>query len=604
MSNILMKLSMELRIFLIIYLKQNFYLGPLSCMKKWISVAIFFALSGCSVTQETPLTSESDDTRQQALAPRVNHNTVIDEEVLYLLMAAELAGQRNQFDLALDAYLQAAKRVDDARIAERAVKIGMFLKDDKRTREALAVWLSKDGQNLAARKFAFLFAIKNADHDAAVENLNAILQEDPAGFENGVLEIIKALEKEGRTQFIYDVLEALAIQHPEQSGLLFVQAVTASVLHDNVLARQKIDQVLEIQPNWGKALVFQAQLAGRTGDYAKAKEYLEKAIKVSPDDRQLKKMLIEVMVNMGMLDEAARFCQTTIEDNPDDGEMLFMMALIHLQQDQVEKAENYLEKLLANPEWEGRGAFYLGKIEQDRQHVEKAVKWFDRAVNAGYGFDASMASVSLLIGQKHLDAVLERLKSMDIRYPDQHLKILLAKAELFTQLGDHQQAYDELSRALQEVPENRDVLYTRALVAERMDKMDVLEADLHKILQKNPDDVGALNALGYSLADRGMRLDDAEKYLAKAISLEPDEAVIIDSYGWLLFKRNQFESALEYLKKAYAKQTENEIAAHIAEVLWVMGNKKEAKDFFEAVYKKAPEDEYLLKFKQHFLQAE
>lgn len=573
-------------------------------MKKWISVAVFLALSGCSVSPEMPPASESDVKPQQALKPRVNRNTVIDEEVLYLLMAAELAGQRNQFDLALDAYLQAAKRVDDARIAERAVKIGMFLKDDKRTREALAVWLSKDGQNLAARKFAFLFAIKNNDHDAAVENLNAILMDDPAGFENGVLEIIKALEKEGRTQFIYDVLEDLALQHPEQSALLFVQAVTASVLHDNVLAQRKIDQVLALQPGWGKALVFQAQLAGRTGDYVKAKDYLEKAIKVAPEDRQLKKMLIEVMVNMGMFDEATRFCQTVIDDNPDDGEMVFMMALIHLQQDQVDRGENYLEKLLNNPEWEGQAAFYLGKIEQDRQHVDKAVKWFDRSVDAGQGFEASMAAVSLLMGQKRFDEVGERLRAMDLRYPDQHLRLLLAKAELSSQQGNHQQAYDELTLALGEVPDNRDVLYARALVAERLDKLDVLETDLQKILQKNSDDVGALNALGYSLADRGVRLDEAAKYLGKAMSLEPDEAVIIDSYGWLLFKQGQFEQALDYLKRAYAKQAENEIASHIAEVLWSMGSQKEAREFFEGVFKKAPEDEYLLKFKQRFLQGD
>lgn len=570
-------------------------------MKKWLSAAIFFALSGCSVMQESPITSESDLNAEQALTPRVNRNSVIDEEVLYLLMAGELAGQRNQLDLALDAYLQAAKRVDDGRIAERAVKIAMFLKDDKRTKEALAVWMVKDSQNLAARKFAFLMAIKNSDYSAAVEHLNVIFLEDPAGFENGTLEIIKALEKEGRTQFIYDVLEQIAQRHPDQASIMFVQAVTGSVLHDSDLAQRKISRALELQPNWGKALVFQAQLAGRNGDNLKAKEYLEKAIKVSPEDRQLKKMLIEVMVNMEMFDEASRFCQSIIDENPEDSEMLFMMALIHLQQNQVDKGENFLEKLLSDPGWEGQAAFYLGKIEQDRQHMSKAVQWFDRAVEAGYGFEASMASLSLVIGQKRFDEVSDRLKAMEIKYPDQHQKIVLARAELFTQLGQHQQAFDELTKAINDTSENRDILYARALVAERLDKIDSMEVDLKKILHRNPDDVGALNALGYSLADRSIRLEEAERYLEKAIGLEPDEAVIIDSYGWLLFKLGRFEQALSYLKQAYAKQAENEIASHIAEVMWVMGRHKEAAEFFDSVFKRSPEDEYLLKFKQHYI---
>jgi tetratricopeptide (TPR) repeat protein len=573
-------------------------------MNKWISIALAFALSGCAVAPETSQESETEVTPEQALAPRVNRNSVIDEEVLYLLMAAELAGQRNQYDLAMDAYLQAAKRVDDARIAERAVKIGLFLKDEKRTREALAVWLSKDGQNLGARRFAALLAIKNADFNSAVENLQAILQQDPAGFEGGMLEMVKSLEKEERSRFIFDVLEELAHRQPDQPGLLFVQAYVASMLPDNELAQQKISRVLELQPDWNKALIFQAQLAGRRGDLAKAREYLEKAVKQAPEDKQLKKMLIEVMVNTGAFDDAIRFCQGVLEETPDDGDTLFMLALIHLQQNQPDKAENFLEKLLNNQEWEGQAAYYLGKIEQDKQRHDKALKWFARAEEAGNGFDAGMAALSVLMNQKRLDEAEVRVKEMDSRYPDQHLKMMFARAELFNQLGKYQESYDLLTVALKDVPGNRDILYARALVAERLNRLDALEADLVQILEKNPDDVGALNALGYSLVDRTQRYDEAEKYLLKALKLQPDEAVVIDSYGWLLYKRGQYQQSLEYLQKAYAKQAENEIAGHIVEVMWAMGKESEAKEFLAGLLKKSPDDEYLLKAKNRFMPSE
>ncbi len=576
-------------------------LGRLNCMKKWIAVAIIFSLSGCVVTPETAEDSEVKITNQEALLPRINKNTVIDEEVLYLLMAAELAGQRNQYDLALDAYLQAAKRVDDARIAERAVKIGMFLKDEKRTREALDTWLSKDRQNLSARRFAALLAIKNSDHKAAVENLDVILQNDPAGFEDGILEMLKALEKEGRSRFIYDVLEDLSQKHPDDTGLLFLQALVASVLHDNALAQQKISQVLMIRPDWDKAIIFQAQLAGRSGDMVKAREYLEQAVKQAPEDKQLRKMLLEVLISVGAYDDAIRFCQAQLSENPDDGDMLFTIALVYLQQDQEDKAENYLEKLLSNPEWEGQASFYLGKVEMDRQRPEKALKWFDRAIASDFGFEADMAAVSLLLNQKQFEEADGRIKKMDTKYPDQHLRILMARAELCNQWGKHRESFDVLSLALQDAPDNRDVLYARALVAERLDKLDVLESDLQKILAKNPDDVGALNALGYTLTDRTQRYDEAEKYLAKALRLQPDEAVIIDSYGWLQFKLGKHEQALEYLKRAYATQAENEIAAHIAEVLWATGKTEEAQEFFGPLFKKFPDDEYLLEFKRRFI---
>jgi len=572
-------------------------------MKKWIAIAIFLSLSGCAVSPEKEPETEGEAAKPDGLESRVNRNTVIDEEVLYLLMAAELAGQRNQYDLAMDAYLQAAKRVDDPRIAERAVKIGLFLKDEQRTREALSVWLAKDGKNLAARKFAVLLAIKNSDRKAAVENLNAMLVDDPAGFETGLLEMTKLLEKEGRTQFTYDVLEDLVLQHPAQANVFFVQAVLASVLQNNELAQQKINRALLIEPDWNKAIIFQAQLAGRSGDLAKARASLEKAVKQAPEDRQLRKMLIEVLVNSRDYDDAIKLCQNALEDKPDDAEMLFTLALIHMQQGQVDKAENTLEKLLNNPEWEGQASFYLGKIALEQQHPDKALAWFDRVGDGNYAFDADITAVSILMSQKRFEDVEVRVKRMDIKYPEQHLRILMVKAELYNQLGKYQEAFDVLTQALKDMPDNRDVLYARALVAERLDKLDVLESDLLKILDKKPDDVGALNALGYTLTDRTQRYDEAAKYLERAIRLQPDEAVVIDSYGWLQFKLGKPERALEYLRRAYEKQAENEIAAHIIEVLWVIGEKKEAKELFDSVYKKSPDDEYLLEFKKRFLQS-
>lgn len=576
----------------------------LDCMNKWINIAILFCLAGCSTVPDQPLEVENDLAQQELSGNSIRHNPVIDEEVLYLLMAAELAGQRNQYYLAMDAYLQAAKRVDDPRIAERAVKIGLFLKDEKRTQEALAVWLSKDGKNLAARKFAVLLAIKNADQKATLDNLNFMLSDDPAGFESGLLEMVKILEKEGRIQFTYDVLEELGRQHPMQSEVFFVQAVLASLLPNNTLAQEKIAYVLQLQPDWNKAVIFQAQLAGRGGDLAKAREYLEKAVKQAPQDLQLRKMLLEVMVNTGAYDDALRLCQSALEEKPDDADALFSIALVYLQQNQFEKAENALEKLAGNPEWEGQANFYLGKIEMDRRRPEKALTYFDRVQSGNYAFDASMAAVSILLNQKRIDEAEHRIKRMDSKYPEQKVRIMMLKAELYNQAGKYQEAFEILTQALKDVPDNRDVLYARSLVAERIDRLDILEADLQKILQKNPDDVGALNALGYTLADKTQRLDEAGKYLEHALQLQPDEAVIVDSYGWLQFKLGKSVQALEYLKKAYAKAPENEIAAHIAEVLWSIGNIKEAKDFFEPIYKKNPEDEYLLNFRKRFLSTE
>ena len=572
-------------------------------MNRWINIAILFSLAGCAATPEKAPDVDVNLVPSESIVAGINHNTVIDEEVLYLLMAAELAGQRNQYDLALDAYLQAAKRVDDPRIAERAVKIGLFLKDERRTQEALAVWLEKDGKNLGARKFALLLAIKNANRNSALENINAMLQEDPAGFEAGLLELIKLFEKEGRAQFTYDVLEEVSKQQPTQVSVLFLQAVLATMLPDNALAQEKISKALELQPDWNKAVIFQAQLAGRSGDLVKARRYLEKAVKQAPEDLQLRKMLIEVLVNTEAYDDAIRVCQNVLDEKPDDAESLFSIALIYAQQNQLDRAENYLEKLLSNPEWRDQASFYLGKLEMQKRRPEKALAWFDKVVDGRMAFDADMAGLSIVMNLKRQNEVEQRVLRMENKYPEQRLRILTTKAEFLNQQGDYQQAFDVLTAVLKEEPDNRDVLYARALVAEKMDRLDLLESDLLSILRKNPDDVGALNAMGYTLTDKTERYDEAEKYLKRAIELQPNEAVVIDSYGWLLFKKGQAEQALNYLQQAYEKQAENEIAAHLIEVLWSVGGRKEAKELFDSIYKKSPEDEYLLKLKKRVLQS-
>ncbi len=571
-------------------------------MNKWISILVVALLTGCASAPEHEPEEESALEQEQILAPTEENRPALDEEVLYLLMAAELAGQRNQYYLALDAYLQAAKRVDDPRIAERAVKLGVYLKDEKRTREALQIWLAKDAGNLNARRFSLLLSIKNDDRQAAVDDMVLLLDADPAGFEGGLLEMAKLLEKEGRLRFTVEALEDLNQRRPDHAQVIFVQAVLASMLPDLNLAQRKIEQVLKLQPDWNKAIIFQAQLAGRSGDIEKARRYLERAVKQSPGDLPLKRMLVEVLINLGAYDEAARVCHAVLEEKPDDGESLFSLAVIQIQQNQLERAENTLEKLLNNRDWSDQASFFLGKIELQRRHAERALAWFDRVNGGRYAFDADLSAVTVLTGLKRMDAAETRLTEMEQKYPEQKTRVMLARAEWLNQAGRYPEAFDVLSEVLLQAPDNRDVLYARALVAEHMNKLDVMEADLRKILQSKPDDAPALNALGYTLADRTDRYAEAEQYLDQALKLQPNEAVIIDSYGWLQYKMGRPQLALEYLRKAYAKAAENEIAAHVAEVLWVSGNLKEAREVFDNAFKKAPEDTYLLNFKKRFLQ--
>jgi tetratricopeptide (TPR) repeat protein len=257
--------------------------------------------------------------------------------------------------------------------------------------------------------------------------------------------------------------------------------------------------------------------------------------------------------------------------------------------------------MLEQAEWKDRSSFYLGKIEEKRGRIEKAQAWYDKVTEGPFAFEASVASVSLLAKNKQYAEAESRISQLQSRFPKQKVRISLLLAELYSQQKQYLKAFDLLTAALKDFPEQKELLYTRALTAERIGKLEILEDDLKKIIDKYPDNAEALNALGYSLLDMPDRYAEAEKYLEQALRLQPDEAVIMDSYGWLQFRLGNTAKALDYLQRAYEKQQENEIAAHLAEVLWVLGRKDEAKKIFAKALKEAPEDEYLLDFQHRIL---
>jgi tetratricopeptide (TPR) repeat protein len=527
--------------------------------------------------------------------------TAIDPDVMFMLLTAEIAGQRQQYDVAVEGYLEAAKRANDPRFAERAAVIAMYMKDSPKTQEAVDFWLKRDSKNLVARKIAVLSALRANDKNTALTHLTALMKAEGAGFDSTLLELAGVLQKEGKIEVAYDTLTALSANNPKQASIYLVQALIALQTKNHDLAEQQIQKALAIQPDWDKALMLQAQIALASGDMNKAKTEIKNATIKYPNNSKIKKLYGQLLIKAENYQEAGEVYKQLIITDPKDVESEFTLALVYLQLDQVDKAEEILTKLLAMENLKYQASFYLGKVAEKRKENDKAIAWFEKVTEGEFAFDATLEVVSLLAKDKQYDTAIAKLTALVERFPTQKTHIMLLQAEIYSQQKQYAKAFDLLTTALAEQPEQSEFLYTRALIADRLNKKDVLESDLKQILVKDPNNFEALNALGYSLLDNPKRYAEAETYLQKALQLRPDEAVIIDSYGWLQFKLGHLESALEHLKRAYAKQQENEIAAHIAEVLWVLGRQDEARKIFDEAIKNAPEDEFLLKFQQRIL---
>jgi len=546
---------------------------------------------------------EATSTKSELLKlPALEPKTAIDPDVMYLLLAADIAMQRQQYSLAYEAYMELSKRVHDPKFAEQAAKLALQIKDSRKTNDAVSMWINQEPKNVTARKLAALTALRGHDKNIAIKQLNALLAAEPDNFENALLELSSILQKEGKEKFIYDALESLSTKTSSNKAVIyFVQSLLSMQMKNNAQAENKVKQTLQIQPDWEHPLLIQAQLAFMANDFNRVKSLLTAAVLKHPNNVPFKKLLAQTLIKTSDYESAAGLYESLINQNPKEGDNYIALALINLELNKDENAQTILKTLSEQSQWESAANFYLGKIEEKHNNAVAAVVLFDKVTDQQLSLEAAISSINLLVKERQFEQVDSRLSVLLQKYPQQKLRFVLMQASLFSQQNQQEKSFNLLSEMLEEFPDEKDVLYTRALVAEHLGKMEVLETDLKKIIAKYPDDVDALNALGYKLLDDSRRYREAEKYLQHAIKLRPSEPAIMDSYGWLLFKIGKYPQALNYLQSAYEKQNSGEIAAHLCEVLWSMGRKDEAQLVFDNALNVSPEDVDLMDFKQRFL---
>ncbi len=582
----------------------------------FLSVISIILLGSCAVETEKPSPAEvvvpqkvsfveasTEVKLEKSGLPPLEAKTAIDPDVMYLMLAAELAMQRQQFGLAYEAYMELAKRVKDQRFAEQAAKMALQIKDSRKTTDAISAWMNQEPKNVTAKKVAALNALRGNDKKIAAKELNALLTTEPDNFENALLELSNILQKEGKEKFVYDTLEVLATKTTSSKPIIyFVQSLLSIQMKNNVQAEKKIEQTLILKPDWEHPLLIQAQLALMANNFLGAKTLLNTAILKHPNNPAFKKLLAQMLIKTTEYEAAAELYQALITQTPSDGENYIALALINLQLNRDTNAETILKTLAEKAEWASQANFYLGKIEEKRNNTEAAVVMFDKVKDGGFELDAGVSIINLLAKDRKYADIDLRLDVLVKKFPAQKLRFVLMQASLYNQQNQAEKAFSLLSETLLQMPDEKDLLYTRALVAEHLGKLDLLESDLKRILTKDANNSEALNALGYTLLSDKKRIAEAEKYLQRAIKLQPNEPVIMDSFGWLQFKLGNYLQAVKYLQLAYEKQNSGEIAAHLCEVLWMMNKKEDAQKLLDEALKASPDDTDLLDFKKRFLE--
>ena len=558
-------------------------------------------MAGCAAISDAPLeTGSPPNITAKDSAPESVVSSSISSDLLYLLLGAEIAGQKGAYDVSVENYIKATKWSSDPKIAERATQIALFNNNQEKASEAVTLWLQMDDESVDARKIAAMLDIKQGRYDKAIGHLRSLKVLADKDFRKIIMDMTRHMDKEAGKESAFDFMDRLDKAFPDDPDVHYSYALLAMMKNELNRAHLEITKAIRLRPQWRQARIVEVRILARKGDSETALSLLKEMMAKEPENEELHMIYAQYLVDLKDYSAAEKELQGIVAKNPKQYDALYSLALVKLQNKQGDEARNLFLKLVDAPKWQNQAFYYLGRIDVKNKRINDAISWLEKISRGPLVLGAQMTIVSLLSSDNRLGEAQKNLRALHRRFPDQAHRFYLLEAELLNERRDYEAAFDVLSQALESMPDNSQLLYTRALAAERLNRLDILERDLLRILEKTPDDPNALNALGYTLADRTDRYEEARTYLDRAIQLKPDDPVIMDSYGWLQYRLGDFQIALDYLQRAYNLNEDPEIAAHLGEILWVKGKKDEARAVWNKALNEDPESTYLLKIKESF----
>jgi tetratricopeptide (TPR) repeat protein len=467
----------------------------------------------------------------------------------------------------------------------------MFARNPAGALEAARLWSVADEDSERAQQTLAALLLSEGRLDEAEPILRTLLKDNTA---SGFLHLPALMGKLRDTQAALALVERLAADYPALPEARFAvaqAAATAGRFDAAVAALQKAD---ELRPGWEPAALLRMQMLGKTSR-VDAMSFMRDFLVRYPRAREVRLAYARALVNANQFTEArAEFTRLT-DDFPRNAEVSFAAGLLSLQMGDVDVARDLLTRTLEyNPRDVDTVHYYLGQTAEQMKQPDVAAAHYAEVRTGNYLVSARARQAALLARAGKLAEARALLVATRGENDAQSVRLVQAQAELLRESRDHAVAFDVLSDGLKRFPDSADLLYDRAMVAEKLDKLDVLETDLRRVMVLRPEDAQAYNALGYTLADRTDRLPEAMTLLDKALALAPEDPFILDSVGWAQYRSGNLARAQEYLEHAFKVRPDPEIAAHLGEVMWARGQQDEAGKLWQTSLQTHPQNEVLL----------
>ena len=578
-----------------------------SCIFTRFSAVTTIFLYACAgpVIQEDAVVDREGEVEQEVepriiLVEPVRPKIRMTGDLLYKILEAEFAGQRGHINTSLENYLELARQTRDPKVVERATRIAVFARESEAAEQMADLWAELDPRNPDPHQVLVVMALRNGDVESSLGHLETILDYTYGDLDQKLLMVANLLGREGDRDIILEVMNRLLDNRRDSPDALYAFSRVATILGEYDLALDLLEQTNLLRPNDDSIALGYVAILQRLDRNEEALTWLEGEIRNRRDnDFNLRLSYARLLSESRKYDESREQFEILISQAPNNTDVMFALALLYLQSGQIDDAEGYFTKLSSRGQRTNEVNYYMGRISEDRGNFDKAGIWY-QGVQAGPNYFDSQVRLGLMLAkQGRLDDARLHLGSIRIQNERETVILTQAEAGLMVEQEQYQEAMAIYDKAL-ESGYNSDLIYSRAMLAEKLDRLDILEADLRSIIKRDPENVQALNALGYTLADRTIRFDEAESLIDQALEMNPHDHYILDSKGWVLYRQGKLEDAIIFLKRALDIIPDAEIAAHLGEVLWVKGDKKEARKVWETALEATPDNVLLQDVIQRF----
>jgi Flp pilus assembly protein TadD len=579
-----------------------------SRFKAAIAVALFAAGSfagGVLAQQAEDPDDDDDDTPAPALASAAKPPANLPMQdltspMLYDFLLGEIAAQRGSPGFAAQTFVDLARRTRDPRVARRAVEVANFARMPELALEAARIWHDTDPASPQPLQAVVVLLVGGKRVEETEPYLAKLIAANSAAAPNVFMQLGRLIGGSADPAANLRVVRKLAERYPSLPQAHFAVAQAATAANDEALALAELRRAAILQPDWEIAAVYEAQLLQRRSP-AEAARRLAAFLEKYPESRDVRLNYARVLVLDKRNAEARAEFDNILKRFQNDVDAIYAVGLLAFQVKEFAIAEANMKRLLELKYRDPNAVRYtLGQIAEEQKDWPRAIDWYKTVQRGEYALPARARTANAIAKQGKLEEARAYLRSDGAPGEAQPVPLLVAESQLLREANLHKEAFDLLGRALTRNPDQPDLLYDHALTAEKIDRFDVLESSLKRLIQLRPDHAHAYNALGYSFAERNIRLPEAKKLIERALELSPEDFFIIDSMGWVLYRMGDLKGAAAQLRRAWQGRPDGEIGAHFGEVLWELGERDEARRVWQEALKVSPENETLQKTLKRF----